>query len=77
MSMKETVSEVVDALGGNGAVAEMMLVRPSAVSNWRRIDRFPPRLSLRLIKLARERGVLIPQHLFEEVDNKTRAERAN
>jgi hypothetical protein len=37
----ETVGEVVDALGGTGAVADMVNNTDAAVSNWRSAGRFP------------------------------------
>lgn len=36
-----TVSDVVKALGGSGAVAEKTKNAVSAVSNWRKTDKFP------------------------------------
>ncbi len=36
-----TVDAVIDALGGTSAVAQLTLVRSSAVSNWRRRGRIP------------------------------------
>lgn len=64
-SMK-TVSDFIDALGGNGVVADIAGVGSSAVSNWRKFDRLPPRLYLRFAAAARERGVEAPERLFEE-----------
>jgi transcriptional regulator with XRE-family HTH domain len=61
-----TVGDFIDALGGNAAVAQMAGVGRSAVSNWRKFDRFPPRLYLRFAAAARERGLEAPERLFEE-----------
>lgn len=36
------VSDVIDALGGNTAVAEKTKNAISAISNWRRANKFPP-----------------------------------
>lgn len=61
-----TASELIDALGGNGTVAEKAGVKPSAVSNWRKFGCFPPRVYLRLAAHARKRGIEIPEELFRE-----------
>ena len=53
------VADVVKALGGNKAVAEFFGVRSSAVSNWKRDNAFPPRLHLKILKFAEERGVAL------------------
>jgi hypothetical protein len=37
----KSTSEVMDALGGNGAVAEMTGRTGKAVSNWRKFSSFP------------------------------------
>lgn len=38
-----TASEIVDALGGTGAVARLVNITPGAISHWRRDNRIPPR----------------------------------
>jgi len=43
MNSLTTVDEVIDALGGNTAVRNMMSVSAQAVSNWRKRRRIPPR----------------------------------
>jgi hypothetical protein len=42
LDLLETTSDVMDALGGNGAVAALTDSKPSAVSNWRSFETFPP-----------------------------------
>jgi len=46
-----TADEVVDALGGTKAVAELTRRKDSAVSNWRTAGKFPPNTYL-LLKAA-------------------------
>ena len=60
-----TASELIDALGGNKPVSEMMQVRRSAVSNWRKFGQLPPRLYLKFEDACRARGVKCPRELFE------------
>lgn len=61
-----TASDFIDALGGNAAVAQIAGVGRSAVSNWRKFDRLPPRLYLRFAAAARKQGIEAPERLFEE-----------
>lgn len=37
----ETTVEIIDALGGNGAVEALTASKPSTVSNWRKFGTFP------------------------------------
>ena len=61
-----TASDLIDALGGNRVVADLIGVGSSAVSNWRKHDKLPPRLYLQFAAIGRERGVDVPERLFEE-----------
>lgn len=69
-----TASELIDALGGNRAVAEIAGVLSSAVSNWRKFGRIPPRLFITIRDAARDRGVEVPENLFEETPDPRRRE---
>jgi hypothetical protein len=60
-----TASEFIDALGGASEVAAIAGVGKTAVSNWRKFDRLPPRLYLRFAAAARQRGIEAPEQLFE------------
>lgn len=51
------VSDVIAAMGGNKAVAELFGVGVTAVSNWRKWNRFPPRLHLRVLRECEARGL--------------------
>lgn len=42
MAKRFTVDEIIEMLGGGSAVAAMLRLRPSAVSNWRAAGAFPP-----------------------------------
>jgi hypothetical protein len=43
-----TVDAVVDALGGTGAVANLVGKTDAAISNWRKSDQFPAYTYLRI-----------------------------
>lgn len=59
-----TVKQVIDKLGGNREVAELLGVTPPAVSNWKAFGRFPERLHFRLYKICQDRGIELPESLF-------------
>jgi hypothetical protein len=59
-----TASDLIDALGGNRGMAAIAGVLPTAVSNWRKIGRIPPRLYLPIAAAGRARGVAVPEGLF-------------
>jgi hypothetical protein len=64
---------VIDALGGTGAVARICGVRSSAVSNWRRIGKFPPRVRIPLEDAYGGLGNgMLDRELFAEVGNAER-----
>jgi hypothetical protein len=57
-----TAGEVIDALGGTSAVAEIFDVWPSAVSNWRKLG-FPAWTHSRITRVCGERGIEIAVEL--------------
>ena len=73
-----TVDDLVEAFGGNVALADIAGVGSTAVSNWRKAGRIPPRLYLRLAAAGRALEIEVPGALFEEVQDarRTQPERA-
>lgn len=57
-------SEVVDALGGYLAVAELTGSKPKAASNWRRFETFPSNTYVAMIAALREKGKTAPTSLW-------------
>lgn len=53
LDMKD-VAEIIDALGGNAALAGKLGVTPSGVSEMKRRGRIPPRYWLAITKIAAE-----------------------
>ena len=51
-----TESQVIDALGGTGAVAALLGVKATAVSNWRRTG-IAWRLKPTVERICKERGI--------------------
>ena len=54
-----SAAAVIDALGGTKAVAELLDVGQSAVSNYRKLG-FPARAHFALSKICAERGLMSP-----------------
>ena len=52
-----TVSDFIEALGGNAAAAALFGVTKPAVCNWKAWNRVPPRLHLRALREASARGL--------------------
>jgi hypothetical protein len=69
----DTVDDLITALGGTTAVAVLLAVRPSAVSNWRRLNSLPPRLFVRFRKICAENGIALNETVFREVLRTDRA----
>ena len=67
-----TANELIDAFGGNREMAKIAGVLTSAVSNWRKIGRLPPRLYLRVAAAGREREIAVPGELFQATTDEER-----
>jgi hypothetical protein len=59
-----STAAVIDALGGNRAVAELTEGTPSAVSNWRRFKTFPARFHIIMQGALHEKGHTAPSSLW-------------
>jgi len=64
MEALTTTSEVMDALGGNLAVAEITGSKPKAVSNWRSAETFPSNTYLALRNALLAKGKTAPARLW-------------
>lgn len=64
--MKELLktSEVMDALGGNIAIAELTGSKPKAVWNWRKFKTFPSNTYVAMSEALREKGKTAPASLW-------------
>ena len=60
----KTTSAVMDALGGNSAVAKLTGSKPTAVWNWRTFDKFPSNTYAVMIEALQERGKTAPASLW-------------
>ena len=59
-----STSEVMDVLGGNGAVAEMTGRTAKAVSNWRKFSSFPSNTFVILKSALALKGQIAPDALW-------------
>jgi hypothetical protein len=57
-------AEVMDALGGNLAVAELTGSKPKAVWNWRGFKTFPTNTYIVMINALRQKGKTAPASLW-------------
>jgi hypothetical protein len=64
MEVLSTTSEVMDALGGNPAVAELTGRKPKAVSNWRAFKSFPSNTYVAMTEALRQKGKSAPAALW-------------
>ncbi len=56
--------ELIDALGGTGAVAELTGVKPPSVSGWKEYGRIPDDKLIRLAPICEARGIATRVQLF-------------
>jgi DNA-binding transcriptional regulator YdaS (Cro superfamily) len=56
--------ELIDALGGTTAVAELFGLRPPSVSGWKEAGRIPDDKLIRLAPIAEARGIVTRKALF-------------
>lgn len=64
MTSIETTTEIIDALGGNLAVARLTSSTAKAVSNWRGSGKFPSNTFLIIKAELMRSGMSAPDHLW-------------
>lgn len=64
LEILETTEQVIEALGGNGPVAEITLSKPNAVSNWRGFKTFPSNTFIVMTVALRLIGKTAPPSLW-------------
>ncbi|MDM0003912.1 YdaS family helix-turn-helix protein [Variovorax sp. J22G73] len=58
------VNQLLDALGGTAAVAELFGIKQPSVSEWRKSGRIPDDKLIRLAPIAEARGIVSRKELF-------------
>jgi hypothetical protein len=78
MTLHETATEIIDALGGTSAVADLTGSSATAVSNWRAVNRLPSNTYLVIKDALARLGRAAPDHLWSmrEPPAKRKRERA-
>lgn len=56
--------QLIDALGGTAAVADLSGVKPPSVSGWKESGRIPDNKLIRLAPIAEARGIATRKELF-------------
>lgn len=64
LEILETTEQVIEALGGNGPVANLTASKPNAVSNWRGFETFPSNTYVAMTEALRARGKTAPSSLW-------------
>lgn len=75
----DTVTDIIERLGGTSAVASALALTPSTVSSWKTSGRVPAWRQPALIELAKERSVQLSDADFRSVrrsGSATKAEQA-
>ena len=57
------ISQLISLLGGTGAVAEKLKIQPSAISNWKKLNKIPSSKSEAILKLSSHLDVNIENFL--------------
>ncbi len=57
-------NDLIEALGGTCAVADLVGVQPPSVSGWKQSNSIPDNQLIRLAVIAEERGICTRQTLF-------------
>jgi hypothetical protein len=68
MRQLETVSNILEAIGGTLAASKLTGASPTAVSNWRRTERLPAKFYLVFAKRLRELHCAAPASCWGIID---------
>ena len=60
----QTISEIIDELGGNRAVGELTGTKPKSVSMWKTFGKFPWRTQMTIVEALRARNLTAPTSLW-------------
>ena len=67
------ISQLISLLGGTGVVAEKLNIQPSAISNWKKINKIPNRKQKAILELSSDLNINIekffPEKKFIDVNN--------
>ena len=67
------ISQLISLLGGTGVVAEKLNIQPSAISNWKKINKIPNRKQKAILELSSDLDINIekffPEKKFIDVNN--------
>ena len=68
------ISQLISLLGGTGLVAEKLKIKPSAVSNWKKLNRIPKNKLNAILSLSLQHNIntedFLPSHNFDNLNFK-------
>ena len=67
------ISQLISLLGGTGLVAEKLNIQPSAISNWKKLNRIPTRKHQAIFELSATLNINIEKYLPEKKVNSIKA----
>ena len=66
------ISQLISLLGGTGLVAEKLKIKPSAVSNWKKLNRIPKNKLNAILSLSLQHNIntedFLPSHNFDNLN---------
>ena len=63
------ISQLISLLGGTGVVAKMLRIQPSAISNWKKVNKIPNRKHQAILQLSSNLDINI-EKFFSKKTNK-------
>ena len=72
MILNKYISDLISTLGGTGQVAKHLNIKPSAISNWKKLSKIPKRKQVSLLKLSEHLNINIEQFLIPKKINNTK-----
>ena len=67
------ISQLISLLGGTGLVAEKLNIQPSAISNWKKLNRIPSKKHQAIFELSTTLNINIEKYLPEKKVNSIKA----
>ena len=66
MILNKYIPDLISTLGGTGQVAKYLNIKPSAISNWKKLSKIPKNKQESLLKLSRHLNINIEQFLISK-----------
>ena len=60
------ISQLISLLGGTGVVAEKLKIQPSAISNWKKLNKIPSNKHQAILELSSNLDINIEKFFLEK-----------